>query len=234
MNSNRNKKDADFKSPDEAFEYLLEQRLDEKRKKEWAKALGPTPEMDLDSEGGKSNLKRIYFRIVSVAAVLILIAGFFYFGQKTVPLDQYAGQLVQETTIAMSYGSESRGDQMNNTDETIANLKSELTAVLLDQDYNQALGYFNQLEKLTALSIEDKYYYAISILKSKGENNQKAIRLLSDVVKADSYNLKNALWLRALAFGTTDNAALMKKDLNHLKTISKKDDKKVTDLLSNY
>jgi len=233
MNSQLNN-GPDFKSSDEAFEYLLNERLDEKRKKEWAKELGPGPDdIDEESEGPKKS-KTLFIRLVSVAASILLIGGAFYFLQMTEPLDQYAANLMQETEISMSYGSDSRGERSNEVDRNIATLKSELTTVLLNEDYNQALGYFRQLEKLSSLSNEDKHYFAIALLKSKGEDYQKAIRLLNDVIKNDDHNLKKALWYRALAFGMTANKPLMKKDLNQLNSISDKKDKKVLDLLSKY
>jgi len=234
MDSNLNNNGPDFKFPDDAFEYLVNQRLDEKRRKEWAKALGP-PQDKISKQNRKlMPTKKLYIRLASIAASAILIGGFFLFSQKAKPLDQYAGNLLQETEISMSYGSAIRGENPNVTDKEIRSLKSELTTVLLDQDFNQALGYFKQLEKMSSLTIEDKYFFAISLLKTKGEDYQKAIRLLNDVVNANDHNQENALWLKALAYGMTENAALMKKDLSKLNSISKKTDERVKDLLSKY
>ncbi len=238
MNSQLNNNGSDFKSPDEAFEYLVNQRLNEKRKKEWARELGPGPdelpdELPTENVNSKSS-KTLYIRLASAAAAVVLIGSFFIFLQIPKPIDQYASNLMDETEISMTYGSDSRGANSNLEEKDIASLKNELTTVLLNQDFNQALGNFRQLEKISALSVEDKYFYAISLLKSKGENYQKAIRLLNDVVAVDDHNLKNALWLRALGYGMTDNIPLMKKDLNQLKSITNKEDKRVIDLLSKY
>jgi len=234
MNSHKDNNEFDFKSPDEAFEYLLNERLDEKRKEAWARELGPGPE-DIVKETSKPSIsKRIYIRVASIAAAAAVIGAFYIFLQNPKPLDQYAGKLMQETEISMSYGSESRGANSNMNDVNIKSLKNELTTVLLNQDYNQALGYFKQLEKLSALTTEDKYFFAISLLKTKGEDYQKAIQLLNSVVSADDHNLNNALWFRALAYGMTDNSPLMKKDLNQLNSISNKENKKALDLISKY
>ena len=236
MNGKSNKKKK-FKSVDEAFEFLVSNEIDEQIKEEWAKELGPGPdEIFKESIKPKTRFstKKIFIRLTSAAAVLLLILGSFFFLQKTKPLDQYASNLMQETEISMSYGSESRGGSTSNSEKDIVSLKNELTTVLLNQDFHQALGYFKQLEKVSTLSIEDKYFYAISLLKSKGEDNQKAIRLLNDVINKEDHNLKNALWLRALAYGMTDNATLMKNDLSKLNTKPKTTDKRVKDLLSKY
>jgi len=235
MNSNSDKNREDFKSSDEAFDFLVNQRLDEKRKAEWARELGPGPEdKEEEQRSGRSISRRIILIATSVAAAVILIGGFFYLMQQTEPLNQYAGQLMQETDVSIMYGSGNRGQDETTDDRQIVSLRNALTTVLLDQDFDQALGYFKQLEKSTSLTVEDKYYYAYSLLKSKGEDNQKAIRLLNDVVDEKDHHMENALWLRALAYGMTDNSPLMKKDLKKLITITKKTDNQVNDLLKKY
>lgn len=234
MNAKPNNLGSEFNSADEAFEYLVEQRLDEKRKALWAEELGQEADPTDVPKTKNTKVRSLYLRIASAAALLLLLAGFFLFFQNPEPLHQYAEVLIEDTDIKIQYGSGSRGGDSGAEEGDVKKLKAELTSTLLDEDFNQSLGYFKQLEKITALNLDDKYYYSVVILKSQGEDYQKAIRMLSDVIEGKESNIQSALWYRALAYGLTDNAILMKNDLRNIRSSSKRRTEKIEHLLSKY
>jgi len=226
-------KSGEFESSDDAFEYLINARQDEARKKRWAKELGMSPKVTSVAKNTERKRFRLFAQIASAAAVL-LIVGFFLFHKETEPLKVYASDLLKETKINMSYGSSSRGKSKDASTEKALLVRNQLASLLLDSDYSQALGRFRELEKMLPLSIEDKYFFAIALLNVEDEDHTKAIRLLSDVVDDNDHNLENALWLRSLAYAMTDNRGMMKADLDMLKSISTKSNERIMDLLSKY
>lgn len=232
MNSNINQEGQEFKSPDEAFEYLVNQQMDEKRRKEWTKAFGTSK--DEDSSQKSTIMRRLYIRLVSAAAVLLIVAGVFMFFQQKKSVDQIASLLITDTQIAMNYGSGSRGENKGVEEAELKSLKNSITSVLLEGNYEIAIDYFEVMENKYTLSIEDKYFFAASIVKLNTGDYPKAISLLSEVIENGEQHLENALWLRALALGKLKETQRMKQDLIQYRLHSSKNDETINQLLTDY
>ena len=234
MSANPDNSNFEFKNADQAFEYLVQQRLDEKRKARWAEELKLGPDELETPQKKRNNIRLLIIRMSSAAAVVLVVAGYFLFLQNPDPLNEYSEGLMKNTEFTIQYGSSNRGESTAGGAQDVKRLKMELTSALLDGDFSQALGYFKQLEKTTPLTFEDKYYYSISILKTSGEDKQKAIRMLGDIIEENEVNNQKALLLRGLAYGMTNNAVLMQKDLERINSSVEIGKDEIDYLLSKY
>ena len=58
--------------------------------------------------------------------------------------------------------------------------------------------------------------------------------MLSDVIQSGDTDFKDALLLRGLAYGMTNNAVLMKNDLKNVESASDKTNKMIKNLITKY
>jgi len=234
MNSNIDKNGSDFKSPDDAFEYLINKRLDEKRKIEWAKELGPGPDKISKRNIKVNTSKSIYVRMASIAAasIVILFGAYWMMNDSNNRDNLMAQNYINETKVNLNYDNNSRALENNEVfNELAINVKAKLSEALLNEDFNQMLGIYRTIEKNAELPIKDKYYFAICLLKVENEDKYKAIRLLSEVIKND-HNLEvEALYFRGLAKIETGNTIEAESDLKTILTKSNYKRKTINEIL---
>ncbi|MEM9547474.1 MAG: hypothetical protein AAGA77_15955 [Bacteroidota bacterium] len=215
MNSNSNEHNDDFKSADEAFEYLVQQRLDEKRRKEWTEALN-TPE-PAESRKKKGN-RTLYLRIASIAAgVLMIFGATWIFNQSSMNNDLIAQSYINAVKFNTEYEGASRSvDDKVVLDDLPEKVKEKLSIALQNEDYHQLLGIYRSQERQTELPIKDKYYFAISLLRIEKEDSFKAIRLLNEVISNSKILEVEALYFRGLAHLKTENYVEAEIDFNSI------------------
>ena len=220
MNSNVNNNNGDFKSPDDAFEYLVNKRLDERRKKEWTKAFDEKQKEI--AKANKKSTKRLYLRIASVAACFLAVMGAVWM----MNMDSSNGNLlaqnyIEQTKVNLNYEDQSRALEATTESGALPGVvQDKLSAALKNQDYGQMLGIYRTYEKKLELPTRDKYYFAISLLKSEKEDKFKAIRLLDEVISKNDNLEIEALYFRGLAKIAIDNPLEGKEDLELVMTKS--------------
>ena len=216
MNNNNEKT---FRTSEEAFEFLVKRNQDEKRKEAWTKSFGKTSDFEKDHNSKKKNVflenRYILTSIAAIGIVLVILLNGMRFS-----LESYSYDFVNSTAITSSYQSNTRGETLTETNPELERWKSEINATLIRKDYGQAIGLFKQFEKNYSLGIEEKFYFAISLLKNKNEDHFKAIALLTDVADAKDTYYQEALWFRALGYGMVGNEINMKIDLENLIELS--------------
>ncbi len=199
MDTNTNKSGEEFKSGEEAFDYLLSEHKEDKRREKWAEAFDQfRPEAETQNP---PKTRQLYLRIASVAAILLAVIGAFWImnmGQD----DPYkmAQKYISESIVDQNYKGDSRSAETATlTNNLPDNVKNKLALALQNEDYRQMLGIYRSEEKKAELPIRDKFYYAVSLIKIDKEDKHKAIRLLDEVIAQDEILEIEALYFRGLA-----------------------------------
>lgn len=199
MNESKRNMPSNFQSEEEAFEYLVQQSQNKSLKELWKKELDQLP----DAAPEEKKATRVHFirRVSAIAASFILILGSFYwYTSQHQSLQQMASVMIEETNFVLDSGSLTRGIDENDGDEIDIELQKEISKALEKKDYDAAIGLFLTKEKKGRLSLDDKFYYSISLAHVENGDYYKAIRLLDDVSDQKDKYYNEALWLQGLLY----------------------------------
>lgn len=199
MNKSKQNLSPNFNSEEEAFEYLVQQSQNQLLKDKWKEELDKLPDAPVEEPKSK---KMVYMkRIIAIAAsFVILIGSFYWFTNQGSNPQQMAAAMIHDTNFVLESGSLTRGLNEDATDELGIELQKEINKALEDEDYPASIGLFLTKEKKSQLSIDDKFYYALSLARVENEDHHKAIRMLNDVIAQNSKYFDEALWLQALLY----------------------------------
>lgn len=208
---------SNFKSEEEAFEYLVQQSQNKALKDQWKKELDQLPDAPEEKiELGKgSNIRRF---IAVAASFLVLIGSFYWYNNQEGSLQQIAGVMIEETNFVLGSASFTRGTVEN--DDLSIELQKEINKSLEKADYDAAIGLFLTKERQSQLTIDDKFYYSLSLARIENGDYYKAIRLLDDVIKQKEKYYDESLWLQALLYLKINEPNNSKIILNKLINIS--------------
>ena len=220
----------DFDSKDSAFEFLVQESQRHFIKEQWKKEL----EQFEDIPNEKSALKRhLKFNRVAVFAVtlILLLLSFYWYKQLDNSLIKVANQMLVETNITAVSDFYTRGFAEQGEGNLAIELQNEINTALTQKDYNSAIGLFHTKEQQTQLSVEDKFYYALSISQLENADFYKALRLLEDVTFKNEKFIDESLWLQGLLFIKIGNPIKAKIILKQLFARSNYQKSNVTILL---
>ena len=219
MSESKGNKSSNFQSKEEAFEFLVQQSQNKSIKEQWKKELDKLP----DAPPEVKRVGRILFiRRASIAAAsfIILVGSFFWYTNQNVSLQQMASVMIYETNFILESASSTRGINKNDEDALGIELQKEINVALEKEDYEASLGLYLTKEKKSQLSIDDKFYYSLSIARVEDGNYHKAIRLLEDVIGQKGKYYDEALWLQGLLYLKINEPNKSKIILNKLINIS--------------
>jgi len=196
----------EFKDKTEALEFMIKRSKDRKLKEKWAK--------DFAADRKKNNetkvipLRKRLFQISAIAAILIL--GFFVvqiipFGNDN--LESLASNMVETTKFRPNEAT--RGTVV--TEEGINN---SLLKALEEEKYVEALNLYQQ--KTSAFSLEDKFFYAVSLAKTETPDYNKILELTEEIMKTENEFFIESLWLSALTHLKLKDPKTAKSELEQL------------------
>jgi len=199
MSEPKRNKRPNFQSEEEAFEFLIQESQNKELKDLWKSELDKLPDAP---EVEDKKTKRMFFRrAIAIAASFVLLLGSFYwFSNQESSLQQMANVMLDDTNFILESSSATRGIDPEETDELNVALQKEINKALEKEDYEAAIGLFLTKEKKSQLSIEDKFFYALSLGRVDNADHHKAIRLLDDVTSQEEKYFNEALWLQALLY----------------------------------
>jgi len=199
MNESKRNMPSDFQSKEEAFEFLVQQSQNKSLKEQWKKELDQLP--DAPPEKKRISRKLFVRRASAIAASFILLLGSFYwYTSQHESLQQMASLMITETNFVLDSGSLTRGIDENDVNELDIELQKEINTALEKEDYEASIGLFLTKERKSQLSLDDKFYYSLSLARVEKGDYYKAIRLLDDVAGQKGKYYNEALWLQGLLY----------------------------------
>ena len=205
MNNTENNP-PEFKDKIEALEFMVKRSADKKRKEKWAKdfAVGR-------KKNKPSNIIPLRKRIIQISAVAaVLILGFIvvqFLPLSNPNLESLAKNMIQDTKFhpqEVTRGTTSSDEEINK-----AILKS-----LESENYQEAVKLYSQ--KTGVLSLEDKFFYAVSLAKTNSPNQNKILELTSEIMQMENEFYIESLWIRALTNLNLKNTEVAKVELEQL------------------
>ena len=219
MSESKQNKPSDFQSKEEAFEYLVQQSQHQSLKDLWKKELDQLP--DAPPEEKKAGKKMFVRRAIAIAASFVFLLGtFVWYTNQDDSLQQMASVMIEDTNFILESGSLTRGIDDSVMDEMDIELQKEINTALEKEDYQASIGLFVTKEKRSQLSVDDKFYYALSLARVDNGDYYKAIRLLEDVAKKKEKYYNEGLWLQGLLYLKINEPNKSKIILNKLINIS--------------
>jgi len=199
MNESKQNLSQNFHSEEEAFEYLVQQSQNQVLKDKWREELEKLPDAPVEV---KRNTRTVFFKRASAVAAsfIILFGSFYWFTNQGNSPQQMASAMIHETNFVLESASLTRGLNGEDSDELGVELQKEINKALEKEDYAASVGLFLTKEKKSQLSIDDKFYYALSLARVENEDHHKAIRLLDSVKSQKAKYYNEALWLQALLY----------------------------------
>ena len=190
---NRSNNDNHNNEKEKPLEQMLETYYSDKLKKKLSKKLESDYGVVRDKlPVPRRRVLRIVSSIAATLAVLVMFNVFFNpFGPNATEL---AENMIQETPLLLPEDFNVRGE--NN----IFNLENDIQDALSQEDYARAKDLFIRKEQTTPLSLLDKFYYGISLLKLSEENSQYTIGYLNEVANTQNPFQMDAKWYLALAY----------------------------------
>mgnify|MGYP001799990397 CR=1 FL=1 len=128
--------------------------------------------------------------------------------------------MIEETNFVLNTASDTRGVNDDESEELSIALQKEINKALEQKDYSASVGLYATKEKNGQLSIEDKFYYSLSLARVADSDYYKAIRLLEDVVDQKDKYLEESLWLQSLLYLKINEPNKSRIKLNKLINIS--------------
>jgi len=199
MSESTKNKSSDFQSKDEAFEFLVQQSQNKALKDLWKKELEQLPDapQDVKIVNRRFNLRKL----AAVAATFIILLGsFFWLTNKEDSLPKMADLMIEESNFLLDADSATRGIFDNDENEMMIALQKEIYGALEKHDYGAAMGLYMTKEKQSQLSLNDKFYYSLSLARIEDGDYHKAIRLLEDVINKNDKLYNESLWLQGLLY----------------------------------
>jgi hypothetical protein len=219
-----------FESKDAAFEFLVQESQSYAIKEQWKKELQQL--RDSPKEHRKSKGVSKFNRVaVFLVALFLFLVSFYWFINLNKPLEKMAGEMLVETNITSVSDAYTRGFEEQDEGNLALELQSEINKALFKKDYNSAIGLFLTKEKQSQLSVDDKFYYALSISQIENADFYKALRLLEDVTAKNEKFINESLWLQGLLFIKVRNPIKAKIILNKLYSSSSYQKRNVKSLL---
>jgi len=187
MNKKENNS-SEFKDKTEALEFMVKRSADKKRKERWAKEFAVNKNKSKSTKLVHIN-KRI-LRISAIAAILILgfaVVQFFPLSQKNL------GSLAQNMILETKFQPQevTRGNPQSDDEVSKAIQKS-----LFSENYQEAKKLYEQ--KSNKLSLEEKFFYAVSLVKTNSPNQKKILELTSEIMQTENEFFIESLWISAL------------------------------------
>jgi len=206
---------SNFESKDAAFEFLVQESQNHAIKEKWKKELeqltdATNNERELEWH---SNYKSV---AVFVAVLFLLMISFYWLINLDNSLEKVASKMLIETNIIAVTDSYTRGFEEEDGGNLAIELQKEINAALSDKDYNAAIGLFFTKEKQSQLTVDDKFYYSLSISQTENADFYKALRMLEDVIAKNEKFINESLWLQGLLFIKIGNPIKAKIILNKL------------------
>jgi tetratricopeptide (TPR) repeat protein len=124
--------------------------------------------------------------------------------------------MLKETKFVLHHSALTRGIKELETDQLDVALQREINRALEFEDFEASIGLFRTKEKQTQLSVDDKFYYSLSLGRVRNGDYYKAIRMLDDVIQQKDRFYSEALWLQALLYLKINEPAKAKIILNKL------------------
>ena len=221
---------SNFESKDAVFEFLVQESQNYAIKEQWKIELQQLTDSPLENRAlnRPSKFKRV---AVLFAALFLLLMSFYWFISLDTSLEMMADKMLVETNITTVSDSYTRGFEEQNEGNLSIELQNEINIALVQKDYNSAIGLFFTKEKQSQLSIDDKFYYALSISQIENADFYKALRLLEDVTAKNEKFINESLWLQGLLFIKVRNQIKAKIILIKLHSSSNYQNKNVQALL---
>lgn len=215
MSESKQNLSSNFGTKEEAFEFLVQQSQNKALKEQWKKELDQLPDAPPEEKG---KVKTLFNRraLALAASFILLLGSFYWFTNQNDSLQDMGYSMIEDTNFILESDSATRGLYDNLESQMAIDLQKEINVALEKQDYEAALGLYLTKEKKSQLSIDDKFYYSLSIARLKDGDHHKAIRLLEDVIKTEDRYYNEALWLQALLYITINEPNQSKIILNKL------------------
>ena len=189
----------EFQSKDEAFDFLVQQGQNKKIKDQWMKELNlllDAPQV-VKIVNRRVNLRKI---VTVAAAFIILLGSFFWLTTKEDSLPKIASLMIKETNFILVSDSVTRGLFKGGKNEKLIELQKEINTAMEKQNYEAALRMYLTKEKQSQLSLNDRFYYSLSLARAEGGDYHKAIRLLEGVINKNDKLYNESLWLQGLLY----------------------------------
>lgn len=204
MNNTKNDS-SEFKDETEALEFMIKRGIDRKRKEKWAKDFAAGKK---SQEAKVIPLRKRLVQVSAIAAILVL--GFFVvqiapFGNDS--LDALASNMIETTKFRPN-------DMTRGTMITEEEISKSLIKALEEENYELALSLYNQ--KNRPFTIEDKFFYAVSLAKTGSQEYEKILELTREIMKSENEFFIESLWISALTHLKLKDTTTAKKELEQL------------------
>jgi multisubunit Na+/H+ antiporter MnhF subunit len=188
---------SNFGSKDAAFEFLVQESQNNIIKEKWKKELDQIQDSSrkIDEIFSILNFKNIVLFLLILG--LLLFSVYRLINGNSTP-QKMAHIMLLETNISTVSDSYTRGLKTLNDSNLAIELQNEINSSLTLKDYNAAIGLLYTKEQQSQLTVEDKFYYALSISQIENADYYKAIRLLEDVTSKNEKFINESLWLQGL------------------------------------
>lgn len=199
MSESKQNTSPNFKSKEEAFEFLVEQSQNKALKDQWKAELDKLPDVQIVDKGQTKVI--LIKRVMAIAATFIILFGSFYwFTLQDNSPSQMADMMIKDTNFILESGSITRGNMGEVNDEVYEELRKEINSALEKENYVASIGLFFTVEKESQLTLADKFYYSLSLARVEDADYQKALSLLDEVISQKGKYYDEALWLQALLY----------------------------------
>jgi len=197
MDVSRHKILSNFNSEQEAFEYLVAYSQKNELKRYFHQELQNLPR--------KSILDTLYeyhstLGLITIAASFTFVVCVFYLLSTFLnpSIEQMANHMLEKTLFVSPSALKTRGTAMDQTHPSYHSLQQHISDAMQHSDYDKAIKFLNQKEKITLLNLDEKFYFAVFLSKTKNEDLQKAIQLTNTITDEKSKFYEESLWLKAL------------------------------------
>ncbi|MDF1699311.1 MAG: hypothetical protein P1U56_25890 [Saprospiraceae bacterium] len=209
------RKSSNFESPEDAFEFLIQESQNEVRKAKWRRELEGIVEQD--GNRGKANYRKLILYVVGSTAIALLLFGRIHFLQKTNnTLEVLVNQMVDEIKIILVSDRVLVDSDTSGVVNFKYFLQNNIHQALRKNHFEVAYNLYVRKETQVALSNEDKFNYALAILKKESGDRYKGIDLLGEVLLSDNELHNEALWVQSLLYLKTNQQEKAKSVLNKL------------------